>query len=95
VPTQLAWFVTGVLSGQVILHMLYGGPLFLYTLHFAPFLVLIAAATCASKWRSAALVVMVVTAIASFGHNIAEFLAAADLLPMTTIDPAFVDIYLR
>ncbi len=81
--------------GQVVLHVLYGGPLFLCTLHFAPFVVLIAALACASRWRKAALVLIAVTALAPFGHNIVQFRAAAALLPMTTIDQRFVEDYVR
>ena len=94
-PTKLVLFVGGVLLGQVVLHMLYGGPLFLYTLHFAPFVVLIAALACASRWRKAALVLIAVTALASFAHNIVQFRAAAALLPMTTLDQRFVEDYIR
>jgi hypothetical protein len=83
-PMPLVLFLGGGLAGQVVLHMLYGDQLFLYALHFAPFMVLIAALACASRWRKAAL-----------AHNITQFRAATHLQKMTTTDEEFIHIYIR
>lgn len=80
VPQQLRLFLISLIALQVILHTIYGHTLFLYSLHFIPLVVLVAAMACASRWRRIALAVMAVTAIASFAHNVAQFGAAVDLL---------------
>lgn len=48
---QMAILVGGLIAGQLVLHIFYGPWFFLYSLHFAPLLVLMAAFSSATKWR--------------------------------------------
>lgn len=74
-------YVLLVLGGQVILHELYGNEMFLYSLNFAPLVVLVASAPALlERWRPAALGLMGVTALASFAHNAPRLADALRLL---------------
>jgi hypothetical protein len=83
----LKTFILSLVGLQLALHSVYGYGGFLYSLHFTPFLVLIAAFSCTTRWRWLALTAMAVTAAASFAHNGAALHAAMDLLQTLPKEP--------
>jgi hypothetical protein len=95
VQQGLVIFLFTVLAGQISLHMLYGTGLFLYVLHFAPFIVIIASLGCASRSRRAAMVLMAFTIPFTLAHNVPRFFAAADMLRMTTTDSQFIENFMK
>ena len=94
-PRTLVVFIFTVLASQVALHMLYGSGLFLYALHFTPFMVLIASMGSWSPWRKAVLSLTAITALATSAHNVPQFLSAAENLRMTSTDSYFVENFMK
>src|SRR5262249_19004407 len=60
------------LAGQVLLHLVYGEETFLYALHVAPLLVLIAALGAASRWRPLILILAVIVACTAAMNNMEQ-----------------------
>lgn len=76
------------LAGQILLHLVYGDETFLYSLHFLPFLVIIAAAGTLGRLRTLVLGLTVALVIVAATHNVREFrLAAAALNSLATVPP--------
>jgi hypothetical protein len=67
------------LLGQLMLHMVYGNETFLYSLHFMPLLILVAAAGTLTRARPIALALAAVLLMASLMNNITVF-QQADLM---------------
>lgn len=65
-------FILGVLIGQFVLHSVYGPNPFLYSLHFTPFLVLVAAHAFRGDRFRLACGVGFVTAVATLIHNLSQ-----------------------
>lgn len=95
VPQRSAIFVLSMLAGQVILHSLYGTILFLYSLHFTPFIVLIVGFASTLPWRKTVLSLVALTALLTFSHNINRFQTGAQLLPAVPVNQEFADKYLK
>jgi hypothetical protein len=80
---QMATLVTGVTAGQLALHMFYGDDgFFLYSLHFAPLLILLASFSSATKWRIPSLAGAVVLVGLTAWNNIAGIKLAIQLIPL-------------
>jgi hypothetical protein len=61
--------LTGLIAGQLILHLFYGDDgFFLYSLHFAPLLILLASFSSATKWRMPCLAGAVLVGLGSVGQ---------------------------
>jgi hypothetical protein len=75
------------LAGQLALHIVYGAETVLYSLHFIPLLVVVAALTTLTKRRALALVLAVVLTVLAGVNNAAMFRAAAGLFG-TVSDPS-------
>ena len=61
------------LLGQFALHVVYGEETFLYSLHFAPLLVLLAAFAFRTRWKIAAYVLAAVVLVAAGMNNVNQF----------------------
>jgi len=65
--------VTIVLIGQLILHSIYGDETFLYSIHWAPLLILVAAFGLTSSFRRFVLLLAVFIAISCLFNNYQQF----------------------
>jgi len=73
--------LTGLIAGQLILHLFYGDDgFFLYSLHFAPLLILLASFSSATKWRMPCLAGAVLVGLAAW-DNIAGIPLTIQLIP--------------
>ena len=80
---QMAPLVTGLIAGQLVLHLFYGDDgYFLYSLHFAPLLILLASFASATKWRMPCLGGAVVLVGLAGWNNLAGIKMAIQLLPV-------------
>ena len=80
---QMAMLVTGVIAGQLILHLFYGDDgFFLYSLHFAPLLILLASFSSTTKWRIPSLAGVVVLVGLAAWNNVAGITLAIQLIPV-------------
>ena len=80
---QMATLVTGLIAGQLVLHLFYGDDgYFLYSLHFAPLLILLASFASATKWRLPCLGGAVVLVGLAAWNNLAGVKMAIQLLPV-------------
>jgi len=70
----------GTLAAQVLLHLVFGEQTFLYTIHLAPLLVLVAARAALTPARLAALALAAVLVAAGGANNVARFRSAAGFL---------------
>jgi hypothetical protein len=77
--TRLRIAIAAVLAGQLLLHLLYGEETFLYSLHFAPLLILVVAFAATTRLRPFVLG-LTVALIVSAGVNNYARLADANLL---------------
>ena len=74
------WLVVlGSVGGQFALHVLYGRETFLYAMHWAPLLVILAAGTTLTPWRPLALALASIVLLAGGAGNLAQFRRAAGL----------------
>ena len=81
-PRQMATLVTGLTAGQLFLHLFYGdGGFFLYSLHFAPLLILLASFSSATKWRVPCLAGAALLVGLAGWNNLAGIALAIGLLP--------------
>ena len=64
------------LAGQFVLHVVYGEETFLYSLHFAPLLVVLAAFAFRTRWKVVAYVLAAVLLVTAAMNNAREFNAA-------------------
>jgi hypothetical protein len=69
----------GTLLGQLTLHLLYGSETFLYSLHYAPLLVIVAACSSLTPARPLALVLGAFATVGFLFNNLRQFQAALDL----------------
>jgi hypothetical protein len=75
-----------ILSGQLALHTVYGGETFLYSLHWLPFLVVLAALGTLTRQRILVRILGVGLLVTVAINNVGLFLAAASVVrlhPMT------------
>jgi hypothetical protein len=80
---RIATLVTGVITGQLVLHLFYGDDgFFLYSLHFAPLLILLASFSSATRWRLPCLAGTVILAGLAGWNNVAGIQQAIQLLPV-------------
>ncbi len=77
---RMAMLASGVTAGQLILHVFYGSWFFLYSLHYAPLLVLLASFASASKWRLPCLAGALVLAGLAAANNVAGFEQAIEFM---------------
>jgi hypothetical protein len=80
VPPSFRLWLAGMIAGQLVLHLIFGRETFLYAMHFAPLLVLLAACAALGSWRPAALVLAIAAIVVLNVNNLGQFHAAADLL---------------
>ncbi len=69
-----------ILSGQLVLHLIYGDETFLYALHYLPLLVIIAALGATGRIRRIVLVLAVILLCSGGVNNILEFRQARDMM---------------
>jgi hypothetical protein len=75
--------LAGTLAGQLVLHLIYGTETFLYSLHWLPLLVLLAATSTLTRLRIAALALCTGLIVLSAINNAAELRAAAEYLRLS------------
>lgn len=76
-----------VLVGQVILHLLFGEETFLYALHFAPLLLLLASFSVHTRLRGIALLLGVIFIATAAPNNWAQFGQAATFFEQDVVKP--------
>jgi hypothetical protein len=82
--SQMAILATGLIAGQLILHLFYGDDgYFLYSLHFAPLLILLASFSSTTKWRVPCLAGTMVLVCLTAWSNLAGIKLALQLLPVS------------
>ncbi|MGZ8915492.1 MAG: hypothetical protein ACXW1Z_20590 [Methylobacter sp.] len=86
VPSRLSLAVFLVLLGQFMLYLVYGGGPFLYSAHYVPLLVIVAAFASTTPARWIALVLAVLVVVAGGINNIAMFKEASALLLSQTTE---------
>jgi hypothetical protein len=69
----------GIVAGQLSLHLVYGSETFLYSLNFAPLLVIVAACSTLTPARPLARVLGGIAVIAFLLNNLQQFRTAIDL----------------
>jgi hypothetical protein len=80
---HMATLVTILIAGQLTLHLFYGDDgFFLYSLHFAPLLILLASFSSSTKWRMPCLAGAVVLVGLAAWNNLAGIKMAIQLLPV-------------
>jgi hypothetical protein len=62
-----------ILIGQVLLHLIYGSEVFLYSLHFLPLIIIFASLTTLTRYRKVALVLALLLIPLAFMNNGAQF----------------------
>jgi hypothetical protein len=77
-PTARA-VLLGTVAGQLALHLVYGSETFLYSLNFAPLLVIVAACSTLTPWRPLARVLGGIAVIAFLLNNLQQFRTAIAL----------------
>lgn len=82
---KLRIFVGLVLLGQLALHLLYGDETFLYALHFAPLLVVLAALSTLTRARPLALILAGALVLSMGTNNGLQFGKATDFLQSHTL----------
>jgi hypothetical protein len=80
VPPAFRLWLAGMIAGQLVLHLIFGRETFLYAMHFAPLLVLLAACAALGAWRRAALALAIAAIVVLNVNNLGQFQAATDLL---------------
>jgi hypothetical protein len=79
----IATIVTVLIAGQLLLHLFYGDDgFFLYSLHFAPLLILLASFSSATKWRMPCLAGTLALVGLAAWNNLAGLKLAIQLLPV-------------
>jgi hypothetical protein len=79
----IATMVSVLIAGQLLLHLFYGDDgYFLYSLHFAPLLILLASFSSATKWRMPCLAGAAVLVGLAALNNVAGLRLAIELLPV-------------
>jgi hypothetical protein len=77
---KLRWVLGLTLLGQLVLHLLYGGETFLYSLHFIPLFVVLGALTTLTRWRWAGLGLAVLVVAFSLPNNIQQFQEVTEIV---------------
>jgi hypothetical protein len=83
-----ALLVIGALGYYFVLHFALGGEIFLFSLHFAPFLVFIAMWALRTRYALAARIACIALILASAAHNYPAFTSAAAI--HNAIDPSWL-----
>ena len=73
--------LAGTLAGQIFLHSIYGDEIFLYSLHWAPLLVAVAALGTLTRFRPAVLVVTAALILTAGVNNFSQLSIAIKSLP--------------
>lgn len=68
-PAELRLVLAASLILQLLLHVVYGRETFLYSMHFVPLLICLAAFATLTRWRTAALSLIVITMVAAGINN--------------------------
>lgn len=80
VPPTFRLWLAGMIAGQLTLHLVFGRETFLYAMHFAPLLVLLAACAALGAQRRAALAIAVAAIVVLNVNNQGQFDTAAEML---------------
>ncbi len=80
-----------VLAGQIALHLVYGDEMFLYALHIAPLLVIMAAMTTLTRYRWIGIALAGLVTAGAWINNRAQLERSAGLVHQHVIAPAVTD----
>jgi hypothetical protein len=73
----MRWWLGGMIASQLMLHLMFGDETFLYSMHFAPLLVIVAACSALGAGRRLALPLAIAAIVVLGAHNVRQFDAAA------------------
>ena len=75
-----------VLAGQLVLHILYGDETFLYSLHWVPFLIIIAAMGVKGRFKNIVRVLTLVLIVGVGFNNIQQFIQVTSIVDKSTAE---------
>lgn len=78
-PDRFIVALSGILGGQILLHLIYGEETFLYALHFAPLVVLLCAQAFRTQPSNFVRLAMVILIVAGSYNNIGRFIELVNL----------------